>query len=143
MHCEGDKIAGYDFNEPCYSKDACPGCYKCIITCIGCENCSELEDQKVRQAEVGDYVVIHQKVILDIHWKGKWSGAMDEGIGRVGYIAAGNPRDGYKLKFTTTNTKILDHFVWPAGCLRLAMVNDNTTDKLIKQVKEKDVNTNL
>jgi len=141
--CEGDKVAGINYEAECYAKDACPGCWNCWLKCEGCENCEELENEKLRDPRVGDYIVVHQKLTLDPNWTGTWSGAMDEGLGRVAYIAEGNPRDGFKLKFTTTNTEVLDHFVWPAGCMKLAMLDDNRSDVLIKRVKGESHNTNL
>ncbi len=151
MACEGDKIAGQNYDADCYRNEACFGCDKCNILCEGCENCPKsFDEHEIRQVEAGDYIVVHKKPIIMTSWKKTWNPAMDNAIGRTAYIIEGNPVDGFKLKFDTTNTEILDHFAYPGECMRLAggkhgtaLPDDKSLDKMIKTVKEKDENSNV
>ena len=143
MSCEGDRQAGFKTDEPCYAIEACPGCDKCIIKCEGCDNCREFENQPLRKPEVGDYIVVAQPLITDIHWKGKWVPAMDMAIGRVGWVRDGNPVDGFHIRFTTTKKDMLSEFLFPHGALRLAMPNDNKVDNMIKTTKAGSPNEDI
>lgn len=139
--CEGDGITAYDTDAKCYRVEGCPGCEKCIIKCSGCVNCTVV--RKPRDLDVGDYVVIHSKLILDPHWKHTWSPIMDLAVGRVGFIEEMKPQEGYRIRFKTTHSDALSQCWFPKGSLRLAMPGDNKTDKMIKEVKGKDVNWNV
>jgi hypothetical protein len=134
MPCEGDKVLGQNTEAQCYRVDACMGCEKCIIPCSGCENCTF--EQKKRELEVGDYVVVASSLITDPYWTEKWTPVMDMAIGRVGYIEEMAVGKGYRVRFKTTKGDTLTEFWFPRGSIRLAMPDDNKTDKLIKTVKK-------
>ena len=141
--CEGDKIEGFDQTAKCWSLEGCAGCKKCIIRCEGCDNCKELENQTLRKAEVGDFIVIQKSILTDLNSKVKWVPAMDMAVGRTGWVAEGNPVDGFTVKFQTTKTHMLDGFRFPQGSLRLALPPDNAADRMIRQTKESCTNENI
>jgi len=135
MPCEGDKVLGQNTEAQCYRVDACMGCDKCTIMCPGCENCN-VEPAKPRELEVGDYIVVASSLITDPNWTEKWTPLMDMAIGRVGYIEEMQVQKGYRVRFKTTKNDSLSDLWFPRGSLKLAMPNDNSTDKMIKEVKK-------
>lgn len=139
--CEGDKIAGFDSDQLCYRNEACMGCEKCIVKCEGCENCPV--ETKLRDPEPGDYVVVKSPIFTEAYKGPKWTPAMDMAIGRVGWVAKGNPVEGFSLRFQTTNKELLDAFFFPLEALRLAMPSDRAIDKMIKTTKAGSPNEDM
>jgi len=138
MACIGDRVAGIDKTAECYRKGECGelGCGKCQIKCTGCENCAHLGNIALRKPEVSDFVVVKLGV-FDPTYKGPaWTPAMDLAVGRVAWVASGDPINGYHLRFQTTSNETLDQFVYPLSSLKLAMPEDVKTNAMIKEVKK-------
>jgi hypothetical protein len=141
MNCMGDGVGGINVNAKCYASAECNGCGECYIKCEGCEECTR--EKVTREPEVGDFVVVHQKIEKEDGWKNTWNGAMDNAVGRLAWVASGDKQTGYKLKFPTTNTEILSNFFFPPSSVRLATPDDKKIDGMIKIIKEKDDNSNV
>lgn len=142
MPCEGDKISGYDTEQTCFRIEACTGCAKCIIKCEGCDNCPAAWG-KPRDPEPGDYITVQAPIITEAYKGPKWTPAMDMAIGRVAWVAKGNPVEGFTLKFQTTKKEILDQFLYPLEALRLAFPSDRAIDKMILTTKEGSPNEDM
>jgi hypothetical protein len=142
--CEGDSVSSYNSEAQCYRLEGCSGCDKCIIRCSPpCENCPSWAGTKARNPEPGDYVVVQTPILTEAYKGPKWSPAMDLAIGRVGWVAKGNPVEGFSLKFQTTSKEILDQFKYPLEALRLAFPADRSIDKMIKTTKEGSPNEEM